>query len=165
MWFEVEEFIYDEASSSDESDEDDVGFEDATQSEFVLHRFTDNKYYAAVVFENTANHVVLRCAKKIGVQSNSVTFVWPSREYHVVVDIETFSGSDFKKLPFPTFGRRGSISFDMQTFGKVFISYLIDSFISFRCVNILLSKIRMFSMFWDMFFGTQTYHLYWLLFQ
>ena len=139
MWFEVEEFIYDEASSSDESDEDDVGFEDATQSEFVLHRFTDNKYYAAVVFENTANHEVLRCAKKIGVQSNSVTFVWPSRKHHVVVDIETF--------------------------GKVFISYSIDSFISFRCVNILLSKIRMFSMFWDMFFGTQTYHLYWLLFQ
>ena len=65
MWFEVEEFIYDEASSSDESDEDDVGFEDATQSEFVLHRFTDNKYYAAVVFENTANHEVLRCAKKL----------------------------------------------------------------------------------------------------
>ena len=119
---EVEEFIYEEASSSDESDEDDVGFEDATQGEFVLYRFTENKYYVAVVVENTVNHVVLSCARKLGVQRNSVTFVWPSKEDHVVVDVETFAGSDFKKLTFPTFGQRGSISFDMQTFGKVPLS-------------------------------------------
>ena len=111
---EVEEFIYNEASSSDESEEDDIGFEDATQGEFVLYRFTEDKYYVAAVVENTTNHVVLSC-------KNSITFVWPSKD-DVVVDIQTFASSDFKKQPFPTFGRRGSISFHTKAFGKIPLS-------------------------------------------
>ena len=69
---EIEEFEYDESSSFDD-DEEDINLEDTTQGEYVLYKFTENKYYVAAVIENTSEKVLLRCARKYGITGKKIT--------------------------------------------------------------------------------------------
>ena len=65
--------------SSDDSDDEDINLEDTRQGNYVLYKFTENKYYVAAVIENTSSHVVLSCTRKYEIHQNKITITWPKQ--------------------------------------------------------------------------------------
>ena len=60
---DFDEFVCGESDLEDD-DEDIQDLEDTAGGQYVLYRYTSNKYYVAGVIENTTDKVVLRCARK-----------------------------------------------------------------------------------------------------
>ena len=120
---DYEEFMYDSAadSSDEESSEEDFqssNIDDLTQGRYVLFKFTDQKFYVSSIIGTINGCVMLKTARKYGVNGNKITFVWPT--YDDIVDVEKLSDSCLKALPNPATDRRGSsLIFNIKVFGEV----------------------------------------------
>ena len=119
---DFDEFVCSESDSEDD-DEDIQDLEDTAGGQYVLYRYTSNKYYVAGVIENTTDKVVLRCARKYGTRDHTITFIWPEKDD--IASVDSLIAPKFKRLPYPTIGRRGSsMTFTIKAFGKIILTQI-----------------------------------------
>ena len=87
-----------------------------SQGKYVLYEYEQKKYHIGSIVEYTVDKVILKIARKYGIRSNQITFIWPAIDHLAIVENLT---KHIKSLPDPIADRRYSLTFRLEAVGKM----------------------------------------------